>query len=88
MNQGNLQSKSHMNVECKVFYRRKCNSSQWNNDKCQCECKKPIRHRGCEEDCAWNPSTCACDCDKDFKMDEYLRLWMDKNSCWWYASCM
>ena len=33
------------------FNIRKGNSRQeWNNDKCQCECKKPIIHRTCEED--------------------------------------
>ena len=29
------------------------------NDKCQCECKKPIKHRVCDEDCVWNPGTCV-----------------------------
>ena len=32
----------HISCECKCkFYGRKCNSNQkWNNDKCQCNCKK------------------------------------------------
>ena len=34
-----------------------CNSDQWwNNDKCQCECKK---RRVCEK-YMWNPATCSC----------------------------
>ena len=38
---------------------KKCNSNQWwNNDKCQCECKK--RHV-CEKDYIWNPFTCSCE---------------------------
>ena len=37
----------------------KCNSYQWwNNDKCQCECKK--RHK-CGKDYIWNPSTGNCE---------------------------
>ena len=33
----------HVSYECKYrFDETKCNSDQqWNNDKCQCECKKP-----------------------------------------------
>ena len=30
----------------------------WNNNKCQCECKK--RHV-CEKDYTWNPSTWSCE---------------------------
>ena len=38
---------------------KKYNSDQWwNNNKCQCECKK--RHV-CEKDCIWNPSTYNCE---------------------------
>ena len=45
--------------DCKCkFYSRKCNSDQnWNN-KCQCECKKPIKHHVKKKDYIWNPSTC------------------------------
>ena len=36
---------------------KKCNLNQkWNNDKCQCECKK---HHICEKCYVWNPSTCS-----------------------------
>ena len=36
-----------------------CNSNQnWNNDKCQCECKKCCT---CKKDYSWNPSTCLCE---------------------------
>ena len=52
----------------------KRNSRQkWNNDKCQCECKKPIKHRTCKEDYAWNSSTCACECYKDCDISEYSK---------------
>ena len=48
-------------ISCKFkckFDGRKCNSDQWwNNNICQCECKK--RH-ACEKDYVWNPSTCNC----------------------------
>ena len=46
-----------ISCECKCkFDRRKCNSSQWwNNDKCQCECKKRYV---CEKDYVWNPALC------------------------------
>ena len=49
----------HISCEYKgKFNSRKCNSNQWwNNDKCQCECKK--RHI-CEKDYIWNPTTCSC----------------------------
>ena len=55
----------HISCECKCrFDGRKCNSDQWwNNDKCQCECKKMS--------CMWrkimfkNPSACNCEHGKD-----------------------
>ena len=51
---------------------RKCNSDQWyNNDKCQCECKK--RHV-CEKDYIWNPSKCGC------KNGKYLASIMDDSA--------
>ena len=58
-----------INVEC-----RNCNSKQKsNNGKCQCECKKPIKHRACEEKCACNPSICAYECNKDCKIAEFFK---------------
>ena len=50
----------HISCECKCkFDGRKCNSDQWwNNDKCQCDCKK---HHFCEKDYVWNPATCNCE---------------------------
>ena len=36
-----------------------CNSNQWwNNDKCQCQCKK---HRIFEKIYIWNPAKCNCE---------------------------
>ena len=42
-----------ISFECKCkFDRRKCNSNQWwNDDKCQCECKKRYVF---EKDYVWN----------------------------------
>ena len=40
------------------FNRARRNSIQkWNNDKCQCECKK---YRMCKKDYSWNQSKCIC----------------------------
>ena len=49
----------HLSCECKCkLDGTKCNSYQWwNNDICQCECKK---HHICEKEYVWNPSTCIC----------------------------
>ena len=44
--------------KCK-FNSTTCNSNQkWNNDKCQCECK---RYHPSKKDYAWNPSKCICE---------------------------
>ena len=37
-------------------------NKKWNNDKCQCKCKKAIKAEF-EENYKWNPSMCACECD-------------------------
>ena len=40
------------------FDGRKCNSNEeWNNEKCQCECKK---YKICEINYIRNPTTCSC----------------------------
>ena len=70
---GIIESKTltkHIACECKpIFHGRKCNSDQkWNNNKCQCECKK---HKICEKDYIWNPATCSC------KHGKYLANIMD-----------
>ena len=59
----------HISCECKCkFDARKCNSDQWwNNDKCQCECKK--RHV-----CEKNPARCSCENGK------YLAIIMDDSA--------
>ena len=39
-----------------------CSSNEkWNNDKCQCECKK---YGTCKKDYRWNPSIYICDNSK------------------------
>ena len=50
----------HMSCKYKCkFDGRSCNSDHWwNNDNCQCECKK--RHV-CEKDYVWNPAVCNCE---------------------------
>ena len=47
----------HISCECKCkFDERKCYSYQWwNNDKCQCKCKKC---HVCEKYYIWNSATC------------------------------
>ena len=56
---------------CK-FNRCEYNSNQWwNNNKCQCECKK---HHVCEKSCIWNPATCSCENGK------YLASIMDNSA--------
>ena len=49
----------HISCKCKCkFDCRNCSSNQkWNNDKCQCECKK---HHIYQKDDIWNPATCCC----------------------------
>ena len=50
----------HMSCECKCkLDGTKCNSNQqWNNDICQCQCKK---HHISEKDYVRNPATCNCE---------------------------
>ena len=45
-------SRKHISCECKCnFDGRKCNSNQiWNNEKCRCKCKNPIKHHTCDRD--------------------------------------
>ena len=51
---------------------KKRNSDQWrNNNKCQCECKKPTV---CEKDYFWNPATCS------YKNGKYLPSIMDDSA--------
>ena len=51
--------------ECKCeFDGKKCSSKQnWNNDKFQRECKRPVKQSLKEEDFAYNLLSCACECD-------------------------
>ena len=46
---------------------------KWNNDKCQHECKKPIKHLTCEENYTCNSSTYPCKCDKHCDIVKYLK---------------
>ena len=62
-----------ISFECKCgFDGRNCNSDQWwNNDKCQCECKK---RNVCEKDYVWDPGTCI------FENGKYLASIMDDSA--------
>ena len=61
----------HVSCKCE-FDGRECNSDQWwNNDKCQCECKKCHVY---EEDYLWNPATCSC------KNGKYVASIMDNSA--------
>ena len=55
-----------------MFDGTKCNSNQWwNNDKCQCKCKK---HNVGEKDCVWNLAT------YNYKNGKYLASIMDDSA--------
>ena len=59
-------------MECKCkFDETKCNSSQWWNNECRCECKK---HHICEKYYLWNPSKCS------FENGKYLASIMDDST--------
>ena len=48
-------------------------NQRWNNNKCQCECKKcPI----CEKYYPWNPSVCSCQNEKHLAsiMDDLSKM--------------
>ena len=72
--------------KCK-FGGRDCNSNQnWNNDKCQCECKNPKILCMCQKYFIWilfgfyfiwNPATCSCENGK------YLASIMDNSMIMW-----
>ena len=65
----------HISCECECqLDGKKINTNQWwNNDKCQCECKK---RRVCEKDYIWNPSACSCENGKYLAsiMDDSLTI--------------
>ena len=50
----------HISFDCKCnFNSTKGNSDQkWNNNKCQCQCKK---YHTCKKGFSWNPNTCICE---------------------------
>ena len=61
--------------ECRCeFDGRICNSKQeWSNDKCQCECKKPMRSLRMRKYYICIRSTCSCKCNKDCDIGKYLK---------------
>ena len=44
--------------KCKFDVIKSYSNQKWNNDKCQCECKK---HHIREKDYIWNLSICSCE---------------------------
>ena len=44
---------------------------KWNNDTCQCECKK---YHKCKTDYSWNPSTCIWENGKHLKSIAYTSV--------------
>ena len=64
------------------FFCRKCNLRQKvNNFKCQCQCRRPIKHRASEKDYDSNPTTCACECDKGCDIGVYCKGCESIKSC-------
>ena len=58
---------------CRCKFHSRCNWSQkWNNDKCNCECGKSMKHCVCK-DYIWNPSACTCDIDEYWKNYAYTK---------------
>ena len=45
---------------------------RWNNNKCQCQCKKLIHKDVCDKDFIWNPNNCECECNRACDFSEYL----------------
>ena len=48
---------------------RKCNSKRkYNNNKCQQNCKKLIKHHLSKKYYTWNSNICAFECDKNYEI--------------------
>ena len=56
MNQRQSQNMSHVSIYVSLMIRNVTGDEKWNSDKCQCECKKPVKHCIIEEDYTWNPN--------------------------------
>ena len=58
----------HIHIPCDYkckFNSTICNSIQnWNNETCQCDCKKYCK---CKNDYSWNATTCICEKSKHLK---------------------
>ena len=54
--------------ECKFNSTTSNSNQKWNNDKCQCECKK---YPTCKKSYSWNPSKC------NFENGKYLKIIAD-----------
>ena len=51
------------NSKCKFDGKIYNLNRNWNNEKCRCESKNPIKHHVCKKDYVWSPSACACEID-------------------------
>ena len=58
----------HIHIPCDYkckFNSTTCNSiPNWNNETCQCDCKKYCK---CKNDYSWNATTCICEKSKHLK---------------------
>ena len=57
MNQRQSQNMSHGSIYVSLMVRNVTGDEKWNSDKCQCECKKSVKHCIIEEGYTWNPNT-------------------------------
>ena len=61
----NIEKHKSCKYKCKLN-KDACNNKQtWNEDACQCECKKINTKEVCDSwRFIWNPSVCICECNK------------------------
>ena len=52
---------------CKFDDKKRNSNQKCSQEKCQCECKKPIKQGACKKDYVWNPSTYTCEADRFWK---------------------
>ena len=69
-----------ISYDCKCKFRRTARNSnkKWNNDKCQCKCKK---YCTCKKRYGWNPSRCICKNSKQHLkriVDDLAISWDDR----------
>lgn len=72
-----MNKKKLKNISCNCIsrcYNRKFKVNQkWNNDKCRCECKNPIKYHVYKMDYVWSPSASVCEINKYLKIHSYMK---------------